>query len=288
MQTRANEKNIQQCPGRQSLRSTSWTMNVMLATILFTIVSCTDSSGKKRGDDGNNGNQGNVAKKPCLTLESILPSTLTEATEISWDVEIKPIFVKNCGTCHPGSQRTNYATYEGVKKGIIEIRRNIEANKMPKQSPLSAADQKLINKWITAGMPEKVSSSSPKPDSKSDPDCDNGGNDSTSSTTGSATTSTTGSATTSTTGSATTSPSTSYAGAVKPMIDQYCISCHGSTGNDPKLDTLAKVKANFSAIRNAMKNGTMPQDGAVVSSATQATFASWGTAPNGTIGQWAP
>ena len=273
MQLKQYLKTIRRRLCHQKLRSTSWANSLLLFAALFSTASCSDSTPTKRTDNGNKVNTGNSAKTPCLTLPSTSPSSPTSPAQagISWDVEIKPIFVKNCASCHPGSQRTDYSTYDGVRKSIIVIMLNIESQKMPKKGPLSAEDQKSINKWIVAGMPEMASSISTKPDPNSNPDCTPAGDASTGSTTGNPTAS-----------------GATYARDVKPMIDQYCISCHGSTGPSPQLDTLSKVKASFNAVGFSMKIGSMPRGGPAVPPATQTMFSNWGTAPNGTSGQWAP
>ena len=83
-----------------------------------------------------------------------------------------------------------------------------------------------------------------------------------------------------------------YALGVQPIMAAYCTGCHSAAGGQtPYLDTLSRVKLNFSNVMSAIKKGTMP----VPVTATSKLPAdkinilnNWGIAPNSPYGQWAP
>ena len=152
----------------------------------------------------------------------------------------------------------------------------IDAGTMPQGSPLSQADRDLIHTWVTGGMPELDVSSTVGTSTASCP---------------STTT------TTSTVGSApapVVAPvlQSTYALGVQPIMAAYCTGCHSAAGGQtPYLDTLSRVKLNFSNVMSAIEQGTMPAPVTLTSGLPMDKINilnQWGTAPNSPFGQWAP
>lgn len=71
----------------------------------------------------------------------------------SWNGGIKTIFEKQCGSCHPGTQQTDYKTFAGVKAGINAEMSRINDGTMP-PGGMKAADKKLVTDWVAKGLPE--------------------------------------------------------------------------------------------------------------------------------------
>ena len=135
--------------------------NSLLAALI--VGSCSDVGPKTRiaGPPGSD-----ASVKPMCLTQSVAPA-------VSWKNEIGPIFTANCGPCHPGSQKTDYSTYAGVKAGYVRAMLYIETGRMPVKGPLSSANQLLIDSWSRAGMPENppAASGSPAQPQNSNPDC---------------------------------------------------------------------------------------------------------------------
>jgi mono/diheme cytochrome c family protein len=83
-------------------------------------------------------------------------------TAVTYTANIKSIIDGNCVSCHsPGGEKSDvplqtYAQVSG-KSSLIKTRIEKPAGDplvMPKGGKLSQANIDLINKWITAGMPE--------------------------------------------------------------------------------------------------------------------------------------
>ncbi len=258
-----------------------------IAAVLI-IASCSDGGPQPRVN--SDGSSGGANGSKCLQAVDLA------APVLAWKGDIAPIFTRNCGSCHPGSQKTDYNSYLGVTKNITTVMAYIAKGSMPPKGPLEAGDQKLLADWMALKMPEVGTAAQTVPNPKAtspSPDCQQAENNST----GGA-----GSATTSSPKPPTptlerpdimtdddgVSPVPTYALGVKPLIDQYCISCHGVDGKSPALDTLAKVKANYAKIVSTMKSGSMPKGPVKVPAGAQGMFVKWGTSPNASYGQWAP
>lgn len=168
------------------------------------------------------------------------------AASKSWDGGVGLIFKNNCGSCHPGSRPTNYTLYANVSGSISAIVSTIDAGSMPPAGyTMTQADKDAIHAWVTAGTPE--TDTSPK-------------------------------------ATATPTPTTSatYALGVKPIMDASCTSCHSqAAGISPRLDTLADVKANYTAMMLRVNAGTMPSPVTATSKLSDAKIKilqDWGTA----------
>ena len=289
------------------------TTSLLTISAVLIIASCSDGGPKSR--IGSNGGSAGADGSKCLQVVNLA------APVLAWKGDIAPIFTRDCGSCHPGSQKTDYNSYLGVTKNITTVMAYIAKGSMPPKGPLDAGDQKLLADWIALGMPEVGTAAQTVPNPygtsptaqqgttspSTSPDCQQVGNNSTGgaggATTGSPSSATTGLPSGATTGlpsgattglpsgATTGSPATavpSYALGVKPLMDQYCISCHGTSGKSPALDTLAKVKANYAKIVSTMKSGSMPEGPVKVPAGAQGMFVKWGTSPNAPYGQWAP
>jgi hypothetical protein len=65
---------------------------------------------------------------------------------------------------------------------------------------------------------------------------------------------------------------------IKPMIDNYCISCHGTGGTSPDLTSHAAISSNSNLILNSL-TGTgvqlMPQGGPALNDTLISQFSCW-------------
>lgn len=74
------------------------------------------------------------------------PSYVTPSS--SFDRDIKPIFVRNCTSCH----NSRWSDYETVKANASLINKKVvEDMTMPPGSPLSFENRKMIELWIKTG-----------------------------------------------------------------------------------------------------------------------------------------
>jgi len=236
----------------------------LTALLVFIVASCSDGGPTSRintvSRDALATNQAT-----CLDLSSVP----------SWQNGIAAIFETQCASCHPGSQLTDYGSYNGVKNGISAVLMRIDAGTMPQGSPLSQVDRDLIHAWVSGGMPEFDVSPAP----------------------GTSTTSCT-SKTTSPTVNPSPTPvvapvlQSTYALGVQPIMAAYCTGCHSAAGGQtPYLDTLSRVKLNFGNIMSAVQEGSMPAPVTATSKLPADKISilnNWGTAPNSPYGQWAP
>ncbi len=76
----------------------------------------------------------------------------------------------------------------------------------------------------------------------------------------------------------TTTDTISFSKQIKPMIDHYCISCHGSGGTSPDLTSHAKVSSNAGLVVNSL-NGSgaklMPLGGPALNDSLISQFSCW-------------
>ena len=65
---------------------------------------------------------------------------------------------------------------------------------------------------------------------------------------------------------------------IKPMMDNYCISCHGPGGTSPDLSTHANIASNATLVLNSL-NGAgvqlMPQGGPALNDTLISQFSCW-------------
>jgi mono/diheme cytochrome c family protein len=127
-------------------------LKVICATlsIVFALISCSGG-----GDDAETPTVITPPVTPPVT-----PPTGGDAT-VTYTANIKSIIDGNCVSCHaPGGENSSvplqsYAQVSG-KSSLIKTRIEKPAGDplvMPKNGKLSQANIDLINKWITAGMP---------------------------------------------------------------------------------------------------------------------------------------
>lgn len=129
------------------------------AFIAIAVWSCTDSGPSKRQLTGGS----NSSK--CLTLSQTSKSKNYSLAGNSWQSNISSLFQNNCGSCHPGTQTTDYTVYANVTGNISNIVNRIKDGTMPPSGALAQADQDAIQAWVTAGTPQADSSSNPGPSS---------------------------------------------------------------------------------------------------------------------------
>ncbi len=67
----------------------------------------------------------------------------------------------------------------------------------------------------------------------------------------------------------------SYTQNIKPVMDNYCISCHQAGSQDPDLTTYQLVKDNSAMIYQDIVSGSMPEGGEKLPSTTIQTFQNW-------------
>ena len=207
------------------------------------IVSCTDTGPAKRALP--NGADGNPKTTNCLAL-----------TATSWNSGISSLFQTNCGSCHPGSQTTNYTIYANVTANITKIVADIDSGSMPKGSTLAQGDKDAIHAWVTAGTPESDSTSGTTSGCQQQP-----------------------------TPTPSTPASVTYALNVQPIFSSYCTSCHSASGGQtPALDTLAAVQANYAKSMNKItatnSSDKMPPSGAAIPADQITVLQQWGATTN--------
>lgn len=66
-----------------------------------------------------------------------------------------------------------------------------------------------------------------------------------------------------------------YTKDIKPVMDNYCVSCHNANGSSPDLTTYDGVKNDAEAVYNAINNGSMPQGGNKLDNNTIQTIQNW-------------
>lgn len=109
------------------------------------------------------------AKKPALKSGSGFKLVET----VSYDSDIKSLLDQNCTSCHkPGGDSPDLSTYSAAKSGLSSSISQINADKMPKSSPLSASDKAKFEAWQSAGAPESSSDSDTDTDTDTDSDSD--------------------------------------------------------------------------------------------------------------------
>lgn len=74
-------------------------------------------------------------------------------TAKSWKGGIETLFLQRCGGCHPGTQPTDYKSFEGVKGNITTEMSRIDDGTMP-PSGMPDAEKVAIRAWVAAGLPE--------------------------------------------------------------------------------------------------------------------------------------
>ena len=214
----------------------------------------------------------------------------------SWQGGIGTVFQNNCGSCHPGSQNTNYTMYADVTANINVILMRIDAGTMPVRGPLAAPDSAAIHAWVTAGMPEVDSATPAAPGTTS-----GGTSTGTTPSTGCPSTTAQAPAPAPTTPAAPAAPAPppvvvpplepTYAKGVQLIMAAYCTGCHSTAGGtSPHLDTYAAVKSNYGNIMSQVNSAGMPVPRTATSKlpADKITILTqWGSNPNAPYGQYA-
>lgn len=72
-----------------------------------------------------------------------------------------------------------------------------------------------------------------------------------------------------------TSGQVSYSQTIKPLLDQFCNTCHSASGTPPALDTYADAVRSAKAANEAIQDARMPLGGATLSDAQKKAFQDW-------------
>jgi hypothetical protein len=71
----------------------------------------------------------------------------------SWKGGIGTLFAQRCGACHPGTQPTDYKSFEGVKGNIDGEMDRVDDGTMP-PGGMPDAEKAAMRAWVKAGLPE--------------------------------------------------------------------------------------------------------------------------------------
>jgi hypothetical protein len=66
-----------------------------------------------------------------------------------------------------------------------------------------------------------------------------------------------------------------YTKDIKPIMDNYCVSCHNDSGTSPDLSTYNNVKDNADAVYSDIFSGSMPQSANKLNNNIIQTFQNW-------------
>jgi cytochrome c5 len=113
----------------------------ILQIALLTIVSCSDADPSAREE------RPSASAAPCDSATA----------QVAWDTGVSQIFQTQCASCHPGSQTTNYSTFNGVKSNFDAVMQRINDNTMPPapSGPLASESRTKLDAWKAAGLLEK-------------------------------------------------------------------------------------------------------------------------------------
>lgn len=81
-------------------------------------------------------------------------NTTFSEVEISYAKEVRPVFSKNCASCHNAkSGLGNWLVYEEAFKNRLAIQRRVKSREMPAHggTRMSESDRELINAWVNTG-----------------------------------------------------------------------------------------------------------------------------------------
>lgn len=62
---------------------------------------------------------------------------------------------------------------------------------------------------------------------------------------------------------------------IKPIMDNYCVSCHNANGPSPDLTNYTDVKNSAESVYSEILSGDMPQGGTKLNNNTIQTFQNW-------------
>lgn len=103
-----------------------------------------------------------IAAGATLLAVSCKDTVEPSATAVTYESEVAKLMTNYCISCHSGSKPADgidLTTYEGVKeqaqKGEITEKMNDENDPMPPSGMLAESKRKIIDNWISNGMPEK-------------------------------------------------------------------------------------------------------------------------------------
>ena len=126
------------------ISSASFTKALAVSLAMFGLTQCKDPDPSQRSLPAS---ADASASANCLSGGTALTSS-------SWQSGIGTIFTSNCGSCHPGSQSSNYTLYANVKANIASIASSIQSGAMPKGKTMTQADKDALSAWVLAGAPE--------------------------------------------------------------------------------------------------------------------------------------
>ncbi len=103
-----------------------------------------------------------VASSATLFAVSCKDTVEPATTAVTYESEVGKLMTNYCISCHSGDKPADgvdLTTYENVKKqaekGELTEKMNDENDPMPPSGMLTASKRKIIDDWISNGMPEK-------------------------------------------------------------------------------------------------------------------------------------
>lgn len=180
---------------------------------------------------------------PSARDNGISASNASACTPHSWQSDIGALFKNRCGSCHPGSQSSDYSSYASLKGNIGQAIVRIDKGDMP-PGGLSTSEKNSIHAWVASGLPETTTCSSsqngtapttPKPSNPVGPNV----------------------------------PLTSvlsWDGGIGKIFIAQCASCHNGTNQPTNYGTYDGVKTNIRTEILRMQSGSMPPSGALANS----------------------
>lgn len=84
-------------------------------------------------------------------LATLLLTFTTQAAELSFEKNVKPIMVKNCKSCHATAEFPDVTQYSVAFEKRFEIQRRVEDRSMPYYGKLTQEEIRTIVRWVEQG-----------------------------------------------------------------------------------------------------------------------------------------
>lgn len=127
---------------------------------------CTASTSSSSDSDTSTDSGGSEGDDPfALTGKAKAKASAKRSfgltSTVSYDSDIKSLLSANCTSCHrSGGDKPDLSSYSAAKSALSASISSVEADRMPKSSPLSSSDKQKLKDWQSAGAPESSSTSS--------------------------------------------------------------------------------------------------------------------------------
>lgn len=207
-----------------------WSKDLLKWGVAFTsvaFVSLACQKAKKNDPVGNPCAQTAGAVVLPTPTSYYAPVTQLNLAAVSYNTEVRLLIASNCsgGTCHSTSTSTgpaspNLSDYNSVKLSASQALSDIRSGIMPKGKTMATLDKTNFEAWVNGGYLQDANSTS----------------------------------------TTTTSPIVSsviaYDNVIKPLIDQYCVSCHRLGGTQPSLSSAQEVQVTLNGILPAIRGTT--------------------------------